>query len=46
MKTPELINAKILQLDDWLKANPDHPNYTIVLSDKRNLKNELLKTSM
>lgn len=44
-KTPKQINKKIEDLDYWLKANPNHPDYTTVVSDRRKLKDELIKTS-
>lgn len=31
------IETKIKQLDDWLKNNPDHYEYAIILSDKKKL---------
>lgn len=42
MQNTTSINEKILKLEQWLVDNPTHPDYTIVLKDKNQLKLKLL----
>ena len=42
--TPRQTQNKIEELNFWLTHNPKHPNYQIVLKDKIQLENNLLKT--
>lgn len=40
--TTQEIKTKIKELEDWLKkANPNHPNYGLVLKDKQDLERQL-----
>lgn len=36
-------NKKIRELEAWLKANPNHPDQSIVIKDLRQLKDKLIK---
>lgn len=36
-------NKKILELEDWLKSNPNHPDQSIVIKDLRELKDKLIQ---
>jgi len=33
--SPKAINNKIADLDFWLVANPEHPDYSMMLKQKR-----------
>ncbi len=39
--TPQQIKAKIQNLDRWLTANPEHPNHSTIVNDRRKLKETL-----
>lgn len=38
----QLIN-KIAELEFWLKSNPSHPNYSLILKDKQDLERQLIE---
>ncbi len=37
------LQTKIKELENWLIANPTHPNYTTVLKDKNQLQKQINK---
>lgn len=41
--TKQQIENKISELDYWLMNNAQHPNYSVVLSDKKNLEQRLIQ---
>lgn len=37
----EELKVKIRELEEWLKHNGSHPNYSLVLQDKKELETKL-----
>lgn len=37
----ENIKKRISELEEWLRSNPEHPNYSLILKDKRELETQL-----
>lgn len=40
--TPQQMRNKIADLNEWLTNNPHHPNYNVVLNDKKCLELTLM----